>query len=177
MTGYAGKVEQWRWEEREVAESGQLNPLMDIDERSRHFLKARQPSKLKEGRTKYNDLKIEEVEKRIFEVTAAQKSGSFEPRRDRDVLSEALGNPEHRSRVCGISSKKCWKDVESWQAEGSSYRSRQRYKKELIQKDKDDAVKEMIMGKIQDAFMSTEPKMVQLRMQMFEQAGVLLLPG
>ena len=33
------------------------------------------------------------------------------------------------------------------------------------------------MGKIQDAFTSTDPKMVQLRMQMFEQAGVLPLPG
>ena len=80
MIGYAGKVEQWRQEEREAAEAGQSNPLMDIDERSRHFLKARQPKKLKEGRTKYNDPKIEEVEKRIFEVTAAEKSRSFEPR-------------------------------------------------------------------------------------------------
>ena len=31
----------------------------------------------------------------------------------------------------------------------------------------------MIMGKIQDAFTSTNPKMVELRMQMFCQAGVL----
>jgi len=72
------------------------------------------------------------VEKRIFEVTAAEKSGSFEPWRDMDVLTEALGNPEHRGRIRGISSRKSWKDVESWQAEGSSYRSRQRYKEELI---------------------------------------------
>jgi len=110
----------------------ELNPLMEIDERLRHFLKAQQPKNLQKGRTKYNDPKIEEVEKRIFEVTTA---------------------------------------------EGSSYRSRQRYKEELIQKGKDDAVKEMIMGKIQDAFTSTDPKMVQLRMQMFEQAVVLPLPG
>jgi len=53
---------------------------MDIDERSRHFLKARQPKKLKEGRTKYNDRKIEEVEKMIFEVTATEKSRLFKPR-------------------------------------------------------------------------------------------------
>jgi len=32
----------------------------------------------------------------------------------------------------------------------------------------------MIMGKIQDAFMSTDPKMEDLRTQMFHQAGVLL---
>jgi len=73
-----------------------------------HFLKPRQPKKLKQGRTKYNDPKIEEVEKRIFEVTASEKSGSFEPRRrrDRDILTEALGNHEHRSRVREISSRK-----------------------------------------------------------------------
>ena len=63
-----------------AAEARQSNPLMDIDERSRHFLKARQPKKLKEGRTKYNDRKIEEVEKMIFEVTATEKSRLFKPR-------------------------------------------------------------------------------------------------
>jgi hypothetical protein len=44
---------------------------------------------------------------------------------------------------------------------------RQRYKEGLIQKGKDEAVKEMIMGTIQDAFTSTNPKMVELRTQMF----------
>jgi hypothetical protein len=38
-------------------------------------------------------------------------------------------------------------------------------------------VKEMIMGKIQDAFTSTDPQMVELRMQMFCQAGVLTQQG
>jgi hypothetical protein len=33
------------------------------------------------------------------------------------------------------------------------------------------------MGKIQDAFISTDPKMVELRTQMFRQAGVLSLQG
>jgi hypothetical protein len=35
----------------------------------------------------------------------------------------------------------------------------------------------MIMGKIQDAFTSTDPKMVELRTQMFCQAGVLPQQG
>jgi hypothetical protein len=30
------------------------------------------------------------------------------------------------------------------------------------------------MGKIQDAFTSTDPKMVELRTQMFRQAGMML---
>jgi hypothetical protein len=44
---------------------------------------------------------------------------------------------------------------------------RQRYKEGLIQKGKDEGVKKMIMGKIQDAFTSTDPKMEELRTQMF----------
>jgi len=37
------------------------------------------------------------------------------------------------------------------------------YKEGLIQKGHDQAIKDMIMGNIQDAFMSTDPKMVELR--------------
>ena len=51
---------------------------------------------------------------------------------------------------------------------------RQRYKEGLIQKGHDQAVKDIIMGKIQDAFMSIDPKMVELRSQLFHQAGVVL---
>ena len=40
---------------------------------------------------------------------------------------------------------------------------RQRYKEGLVQKGKDEAMKDMIMGSIQHAFMSTNPKMVELR--------------
>jgi hypothetical protein len=46
------------------------------------------------------------VKKRILDVIVATKSGEFEPRRERDILTEALGNPEHRGRVCGMSSRK-----------------------------------------------------------------------
>jgi len=79
---------------------------MDIDDRSHHFLKAQEPNKLKDGRTKYSDLKIEEVERRIFEVTIAEKSGLFKPRRDRGVLTEMLGNPKHCGRILGVSVSK-----------------------------------------------------------------------
>jgi hypothetical protein len=44
---------------------------------------------------------------------------------------------------------------------------RQRYKDGLIHKGKDEAMKDMIMGSIQDAFTSTDPKMVELRLQLF----------
>ena len=69
--------------------------------------------KLKEGRTKYNEPKVEEVEKRILEVSAAEKTGSFEPRRERDVLTKVMGNPEHHGRICGVSLRQSRKDVEA----------------------------------------------------------------
>ena len=80
MIGYAAKMEKWRQEEREAAEAGQPNPLQGVDERSRNYLYARKPKKLKYSRTKYNEPKTEEVEKRILEVSMAEKSRSFEPR-------------------------------------------------------------------------------------------------
>ena len=69
------------------------------------FLKGRKPKKLKEGKSKFNEPKTE-AEKRILEVTAAEKGRSFEPCRERDVLTGALGNPEHHSCVRVISSRK-----------------------------------------------------------------------
>ena len=67
--------------------------------------------------------------------------------------------------------------MELWQSDVSTYHMRQRYKEGLIQKGHDQAVKDMIMGKIQDAFTSTDPKKVELRTQMFRQAGVMLPQG
>jgi hypothetical protein len=67
--------------------------------------------------------------------------------------------------------------VESWQSDAASYHTRQRYKEGIFQKGKEEAVKEMIMGTIQDAFTSTDPKMVELRTQIFIQAGVMPQPG
>jgi hypothetical protein len=67
--------------------------------------------------------------------------------------------------------------VDSWQSDATSYHTRQRYKEGLIQKVRDEAMKEIIMGRIQNAFISTDPKMVEMNAQMFLQAGVLPQQG
>ena len=72
------------------------------------------------------------MEKRIFKVSAAEKSGCFKSRRERDVLTKVLGNPEHHIRVHGVSSRQSWKDVEAWQSDTNSYHTRQRYKEGLV---------------------------------------------
>ena len=83
------------------------------------------------------------------------------------MLTEALGNPAHRDHVRGVSSRKSSKKVDSWQSDATSYHTKLRYKEGLIHKGRDEALNEMIIGTIQDAFMSTNHKMVELRTQMF----------
>jgi hypothetical protein len=53
------------------------------------------------------------VEKALLSITAAKDRLVFEPRRDHDMLTEALGNPEHRGRIRGISSRQSWKNMDS----------------------------------------------------------------
>jgi hypothetical protein len=113
MTGYASKRPKWWQEEREAEAAKQSYPLQGINERSCDYLYARKPKKLKEGKTNYNETKVEEAEKAMLTITKAIESGVFQPRRDRDVLTEALGNPEHRGRVRGVSSRQSWKNVVS----------------------------------------------------------------
>jgi len=74
------------------------------------------------------------------------------------MLTEALGNPEHCGCVRGVSSRQSWKKVDSWQSNASSYHTRLRQKEGLIQKGRDEAMNEIIMGMIQDAFTSTDPR-------------------
>jgi hypothetical protein len=131
MTGYAGKKPGWRAKERARAEAGLPDPYEGFDERVQDFLYGRRLKKLKKGRTKFNEPKIKEAEKAIITATAAKDSGSFEPRRGMDVLTTALGNPEHRGRVRGMSSRMSWKEVDLWQSDVNTYHTRQRYKEGL----------------------------------------------
>jgi hypothetical protein len=173
--GYAGHKPGWRAEERARAQTGEPDPLPDCDERSRDYVYAHKPKKLKEGKIPKPHPKIEEAEKAIIAVTQGSKSGSFEIRRGKDVLTEALGNPEHRGRVRGMSSRMSWNTVGSWQTDGATYHTRDRYKEGLRQEGREEAMKEMISKSIVEAFTSNDPKMVEIRSQMFRQAGVPLM--
>jgi hypothetical protein len=102
----------------------QSYPLKGLDLRSRDFFYAHEPKKLQEGRTKYNEPKTEEAEKAVVMIAKAIESGVFQPRRYHDVLTKALGNPEHRGHVRGVSSRQSWKNVESWQSEAGTHHTR-----------------------------------------------------
>ena len=109
----------------------------------------------------------------MIAISAAKQHREFKPISQHDVLTKALGNPEHRGHIRGVSSRHSWKKLDSWQSDATSNNTRQRYKEGLIHQGKDEAMKEVILGTIQEAFTSTDPKIVEQRMQMFVQAGVL----
>ena len=92
---------------------------------------------------------VEEATKNIFAVAAKQQAGKFKPQRERDVLTVALGNPEHLGRVRGISSKEGWKEGFRPEWEGM-YRKHDRYKEEMSNYFKEEAKREVeeVMSKI-----------------------------
>lgn len=178
MTGYTGHREEWRREEREAEERGEENPLKALPMRDRDFFYARRPKKAKANKkAKYNDPKVDEVEKIVLEVNEAKERGDFQPRREHDVLTEALGRPEHRGRVRGMGSRYSWKSVDSWQSDAtSSFHTRQRYKADLKQQGYQQAMKEMIEKTIQETLTSEDPRLFELRSQMLRQHGLAVQP-
>nr|ABF98011.1 transposon protein, putative, CACTA, En/Spm sub-class [Oryza sativa Japonica Group] len=50
------------------------------------------------------------VADKIENLSSSQKKVYFKPKREKDVLSTALGTPEHGGRVRGVSSKISWKE-------------------------------------------------------------------
>ena len=92
---------------------------------------------------------VEEAAKNIFAVAAKQQAGEFKPQREKNILTVALGNPEHPGRVRRISSKEGWKEEFKleWEA---MYRKRDRYKEEMSNYFKEEAKREIeeVMSKI-----------------------------
>ena len=98
----------------------------------------------------------------MIAINAAKQHKEFKP------------SGQHRGRVQGVSLRHRWKNVDPCQSDATLHHTRQRYKEGLIQQGRDEAMKHIVMGTIQEAFTSNDPKMVELRMQMFLQAGMLL---
>jgi hypothetical protein len=79
--------------------------------------------------------------KSIFVVAAKQHKGLLKPRRERDILTTDLGNPEHPGCVRGISSKEGWKEGFGLEWEGE-YKKRDQYKEEMESYFKEEAKKD-----------------------------------
>ena len=91
---------------------------------------------------------VGEVSTKIQEYADKRKKGEFKPRRENDILTAALGNPEHTGRARGISSKISWR--EAFPEYASSYRKHEKSKRTLeetiderVQKAINDVMKKM----------------------------------
>nr|CAH65898.1 OSIGBa0132G14.6 [Oryza sativa] len=78
--------------------------------RSRNWVRARTPKITDEGKVSFEDPELQSVADKIENLTSSQKKGFFKYKREKDVLSMALGTPEHGGRVRGVSSKLSWKE-------------------------------------------------------------------
>ena len=66
----------------------------------------------------------------MYKLTELHNQGKFKTKRDKDVLSIALGSKEHGGHVRGVSSKLSFKD--GFQKDRSTYKRHDRYKEEMI---------------------------------------------
>ena len=84
-----------------------------------------------DGKPHFDEPQTEAIAQKMYELTDLQSQGKFKAKRDKDVLSTALGSKEHGGRVRGVSSKLSFKD--GFQEDRSTYKRHDRYKEEMIQ--------------------------------------------
>ena len=80
------------------------------------------------GEVVYADPKLAIPMKKIEEAIKEVEEGTFHPDREKDVLTKALGNPEHPGRTRGPPGSVLW--VHGFHDSRDTYRSRGRKKKE-----------------------------------------------
>jgi hypothetical protein len=58
---------------------------------------------------KFDKPKTREVVSKILKLAEDKETGAFNPSRERDELTVALGNPEHTGRTRGLGKRMSWK--------------------------------------------------------------------
>lgn len=102
--GYERQIPQWRAEDEAQRAKGE-KPMIDVvGPRPSYWVRARKPKRARKGK-KGPDPNVEEKTKAMYALAAKEQEGTFKSERERDILTEALGNPEHPGRVRGISSR------------------------------------------------------------------------
>jgi hypothetical protein len=145
--GYHHKVVQWNRIIEEAIANDTLDPILkDIDERAIRWILGR-AGLTEDGKLLHPEL-VGEVSTKIQEYAEKRKKGEFKPRRENDILTAALGNPEHTGRARGISSKIFWR--EAFPEYAASYRKHEKSKRTLeetiderVQKAINDVMKKM----------------------------------
>jgi len=128
--GYQNKADQRRREREAIIAAGLPDPFQGLTDRGWFWLEARK-FKIVDGKPHFDEPQTKAVAQKMYELTDLQSQEKFKAKRDKDVLSTALGSKEHGGRVRGVSSKLSFKD--GFQEDRSTYKRHDRYKEEMIQ--------------------------------------------
>jgi hypothetical protein len=126
-----------------------------MDERSRNWCLARVPAITPDGKVKLQKPTTEQIYEKLEALAEMQKSGLFMPDREKDMLTTAIGTPEHSGHVRGISSTFPW--GKAFREHRASYKKHDRYKKYLEDKMREIAKQELIGFFIQQQQVSVGP--------------------
>ena len=113
-----------------------------LDERSRNWCLARIPTVAPDGKVTFQKPTTEQIYERLEELAEMQKKGLFRPDREKDMLTAAIGTPEHSGHVRGMSSTLPW--GKAFREHRASYKKRDRYKKDLEDKMREIAKQELL---------------------------------
>src|SRR6266498_2935084 len=108
-SGYVRKIPIWQKEIEDAINAGKEIPFANLDERSKNWMLGRRPTSSSCGELSFNKPETQEVVQKIAQIQAQVIEGSFVPDREHDILTKALGNPEHSGRTRGKGSKVPWK--------------------------------------------------------------------
>jgi hypothetical protein len=93
--GYATKMAKWRKEEEERRVAGLPALFEGMDERSRNWCLARVPAITPDGKVSFHKPTTEQSYGKLEGLVEMQKNGFFMPDREKDMLTAAIGMPEH----------------------------------------------------------------------------------
>jgi hypothetical protein len=120
--GYVAKMANWRKEEEERKVAGLPTIFEGIDERSKNWILAQVPAIPPDYIVLFQKPSTEQIYQKLEGLAELQKKGLFVPDREKDMLTAAIGMPEHLGRVRGISSTLPW--GKAFREHRSSYKKR-----------------------------------------------------
>ncbi|KAL6840830.1 hypothetical protein ACP4OV_029356 [Aristida adscensionis] len=123
--GYAVAIPKWEAEDAKMEAVGKENPWLAIPGRSRPFFRARSSTDVETGEITFYSDETRAVSQKVVQMAAESAEGSCTGVRENDLLTAALGNPEHTGRVRGVSSYTGWS---KWPHCKEMYRKRKKGK-------------------------------------------------
>ncbi|KAL6879628.1 hypothetical protein ACP4OV_012287 [Aristida adscensionis] len=106
--GYAVAIPKWDKQDAQMEAAGKENPWRAIPGRSRPFMRARSCTDVETGEIRFYSGATQSVAQTVIQKAAESAEGSCTGARENDILTAALGNPEHIGRVRGVSGYSGW---------------------------------------------------------------------